>query len=75
MMRVVIFTLVLIAAGLCEGLRVGAFNIQVFGKTKFGKQEVVKVLSQVSHASHGFLCNACQVDRMRLKFKVLFSKK
>lgn len=49
MQRVVILALVLIATavGLCEGLRVGAFNIQVFGKTKFGNQEVVKLLSQV----------------------------
>ena len=53
MQRVVILALVLIAtaAELCEGLRVGAFNIQVFGKTKFGNQEVVKILSQVSRES------------------------
>ena len=49
MQRVVILASVLIATavGLCEGLKVGAFNIQVFGKTKFGNQEVVKLLSQV----------------------------
>ena len=48
MQRVVILALVIAtAAGLCEGLRVGAFNIQVFGKTKFGNREVVKLLSQV----------------------------
>ena len=50
MQRVVFLALVLIvaAAGLCEGLKVGAFNIKIFGKNKLEKQEVVKVLSQVS---------------------------
>ncbi len=28
-------------------LRIGAFNVQVFGQTKFGKQHVVSTLSQV----------------------------
>ncbi len=29
------------------GLKLAAFNIQVFGVTKFAKEEVVAVLSQV----------------------------
>ena len=30
-----------------DQLRIGAFNIQVFGKTKFGKTEVVETLTKV----------------------------
>ena len=38
-----------------SGLRVGSFNIQVFGQTKFSKNWVVQVLCKVSH----FLVNCC----------------
>jgi len=57
MQRVVILALVLIvaAAGLCEGLKVGAFNIKIFGKNKLEKKEVVKVLSQVRQPCICFL--------------------
>ena len=34
------------------GLEVAAFNIQVFGKTKSGKEEVMRVLSKVRMTYH-----------------------
>lgn len=39
--------LLLCAAGFCAGLRVAAFNVRVFGPTKFSMPEVVATLSQI----------------------------
>ena len=33
-----------------QNIRIGAFNIQVFGRTKAGKPEVMSVLAKVSNA-------------------------
>jgi hypothetical protein len=38
---------VLLASDLCGGLRIGAFNVQILGKTKIAKTEVVDVLVQI----------------------------
>ncbi len=39
-----------ISVGLCEDgqLRVAAFNVQIFGVSKFSQPEVVSILSRVS---------------------------
>ena len=46
MLRVLVALLAL--AGCCEALNIAAFNIEIFGVTKFSKPEVVATLSQVS---------------------------
>ncbi len=38
-------------AGGCAGLEIAAFNVQVFGQTKFEKTEVVDLLSKVRLAT------------------------
>ena len=38
---------VLLASDLCGGLKIGAFNVQILGKTKIAKTEVVGVLVEV----------------------------
>ncbi len=49
-MSLAVLPLLLLAiAGGCAGLKIAAFNVQVFGITKFEKTEVVEVLSQVGH--------------------------
>ncbi len=42
--------LLLAIVGGCAGLEIAAFNIRVFGMTKFEMTEVVEVLSQVSYS-------------------------
>ena len=48
MLRVMASLLAL--AGCCQALSIAAFNIQIFGVTKFSKADVVDTLSQVSSA-------------------------
>ena len=38
---------VLLASDLCGGLKIGAFNVQILGKTKIANTEVVDVLVEV----------------------------
>ena len=37
----------LCAPGLCASLKIGAFNPQIFGQTKFSNSDVVSILGQV----------------------------
>ena len=46
-MKLLVLGLLLEAAGCGIALQIAAFNIQVFGVTKFEKPEVVETLSQV----------------------------
>ena len=47
--RTIVHLLLLAAAGLvaAESLKISAFNIQVFGRSKLSKTEVVELLKQV----------------------------
>ena len=42
-----VFAAVLLAANLCDGLKIAAFKVQVLGPKKIKNQEVVNVLVQV----------------------------
>ena len=50
-------------------IRIGAFNIQIFGKTKFSKPEVVQELIKVRRV---FLLLIFQVNQWRYRSNVLF---
>jgi len=47
---IAIFVFLLLgAAEWCDALRIAAFNVQVFGRSKFSKEDVVATLVQVNH--------------------------
>ena len=49
---IAIFVCLLLGApGWCDALNVAAFNIQVFGQSKFSKEEVVATLVQVNYGA------------------------
>ena len=50
-------------------IRIGAFNIQIFGKTKFSKPDVVQELIKVRRV---FLLLIFQVNQWRYRSNVLF---
>lgn len=65
MMRVslVPFCLFLNLLNPTDGLHIASFNIRIFGVTKFGNQEVVNILAQVSFKLAALqLCGAARVS-------------
>ena len=44
---VLAFLLLLGVVGRCASLKIAAFNVEIFGMTKFGRTEVVATLKQV----------------------------
>jgi len=65
-LQLIILALLTYSVAFCGSLKIAAFNVEVFGRTKFSNAEVVSILTEVGKWAKEVCLCACIVSLLPL---------